>query len=242
MNRTGFTLIELLVVIAIIAILAAILFPVFAQARAKARQAGCISNMKQLALGFMMYRQDYDEALPNVTGSTGTYGWWAVAYPSFGWHWPNATQPYIKNDQLMACPSSSEMTIAATTSTVSISYSLNGLLGNCRDASIVAPAKCIMVVEEGDEAWLGYADEQPFIEGGGLPYRYGVTLGGLGNRGNCQLHNGGHVLAYCDGHAKWVKEPGHWDTSMFSMVNPDGTPGFYWNDSYCPWLLRPIVQ
>src|SRR6266542_2865473 len=63
-KRHGFTLIELLVVIAIIAILAAILFPVFAQARAKARQATCLSNLKQLGTAFMMYAQDYDETYP----------------------------------------------------------------------------------------------------------------------------------------------------------------------------------
>ena len=69
MNRVNkaFTLIELLVVIAIIAILAAILFPVFAQARSKARQAACLSNMKQIGLGSMMYAQDYDEVMPGNT-------------------------------------------------------------------------------------------------------------------------------------------------------------------------------
>lgn len=64
LSRRGFTLIELLVVIAIIAILAAILFPVFAQAREKARQSACLSNMKQVSTALMMYAQDYDEALP----------------------------------------------------------------------------------------------------------------------------------------------------------------------------------
>jgi prepilin-type N-terminal cleavage/methylation domain-containing protein len=63
-TKSGFTLIELLVVIAIIAILAAILFPVFAQAREKARATACLSNLKQLALGWLMYSQDYDEAYP----------------------------------------------------------------------------------------------------------------------------------------------------------------------------------
>jgi len=241
MNRRGFTLIELLVVIAIIAILAAILFPVFARAREKARQSSCTSNMKQLALGFIMYKQDYDEMLPNVIGSAGVYGWFAVGYP-YSWHWPNATQPYIKNTQLLRCPTSTERTVFPTTSTVAISYSFNGVLGNCSDAAIVAPAKCVMVVEEGSEAWLGYADEQAFITAGGLPYRYGVTMASLGVRGNCQLHNGGHLLAYCDGHAKWVKEPGHWDTSMFLAVNSSGAPTNFWSDGYCPWLLRPIVQ
>src|SRR5450432_535955 len=65
-TKTGFTLIELLVVIAIIAVLAAILFPVFAQAREKARQTSCLSNMKQLGLGFAMYTQDYGERLPSA--------------------------------------------------------------------------------------------------------------------------------------------------------------------------------
>ena len=86
--RKGFTLIELLVVIAIIAILAAILFPVFAKAREKARQASCESNLKQLALGMLMYAQDYDEKLPANWGpacwptglKTGLW-WYAAVYP-----------------------------------------------------------------------------------------------------------------------------------------------------------------
>src|SRR5688572_20769118 len=73
-ERAGFTLIELLVVIAIIAILAAILFPVFAQAREKARQTSCLSNMKQLGTSFMMYTQDYDERLPNSGLEAGCGG------------------------------------------------------------------------------------------------------------------------------------------------------------------------
>ena len=75
-RRQGFTLIELLVVIAIIAILAAILFPVFAKAREKARQISCTSNMKQLGLAFMQYQQDNDEVLPNDgSGQCGAWGW-----------------------------------------------------------------------------------------------------------------------------------------------------------------------
>ena len=89
-NRAGFTLIELLVVIAIIAILAAILFPVFAQARAKARSISCLSNCKQLGLSYAMYIQDNDEVSPNGRGG--------------GWEWYTELQPYIKNINLLYCP------------------------------------------------------------------------------------------------------------------------------------------
>jgi prepilin-type N-terminal cleavage/methylation domain-containing protein/prepilin-type processing-associated H-X9-DG protein len=89
----GFTLIELLVVIAIIAILAAILFPVFAQAREKARQTACLSNTKQLALGVFMYAQDYDETLP-VAGTN--------AQCRGRWQWQ--IFPYVKNEQIFTCP------------------------------------------------------------------------------------------------------------------------------------------
>ena len=99
-KRLAFTLIELLVVIAIIAILAAILFPVFAQAREKARQASCLSNQKQIGMGLMLYVQDYDETYPCInrgiiTGNTVAY------YMS----WMTQVQPYIKNTQVYECAS-----------------------------------------------------------------------------------------------------------------------------------------
>jgi prepilin-type N-terminal cleavage/methylation domain-containing protein/prepilin-type processing-associated H-X9-DG protein len=100
-KRTGFTLIELLVVIAIIAILAAILFPVFAQAREKARQSGCLSNLKQIGTGLMMYAQDYDEAYPcNWFG-----GLWATTPNGRMYKWMDAVYPYVKNEQVFSCPS-----------------------------------------------------------------------------------------------------------------------------------------
>src|SRR5688500_4999058 len=85
-GRRGFTLIELLVVIAIIAILAAILFPVFAQARSKARQATCLSNVKQLGTGFMVYVQDYDELYPPTDYDVG----------ATRVNWYQLVEPYIK--------------------------------------------------------------------------------------------------------------------------------------------------
>jgi prepilin-type N-terminal cleavage/methylation domain-containing protein/prepilin-type processing-associated H-X9-DG protein len=89
-RKNGFTLIELLVVIAIIAILAAILFPVFAQARAKARSISCLSNVKQIGTAFAMYVQDYDETTPSGRGG--------------GWEWWTELMPYVKNTELMYCP------------------------------------------------------------------------------------------------------------------------------------------
>src|SRR3989304_367263 len=87
----GFTLIQLPLVIAIIAILAAILFPVFAKARDKARQATCLSNVKQLTLALLMYAEDYDEGLPAATG-WGNYGWWG------------RIRPYTKSSGILHCP------------------------------------------------------------------------------------------------------------------------------------------
>ncbi len=103
-GKQAFTLIELLVVIAIIAILAAILFPVFARARENARRASCQSNLKQIGLGIMQYTQDYDETLPYaaMVGSSVTKNF-CDTYPI----WADVVQPYTKSLQLFRCPSNS---------------------------------------------------------------------------------------------------------------------------------------
>jgi len=101
-KKSGFTLIELLVVIAIIAILAAILFPVFAQARAQARKTTCLSNVKQISLGVLMYDQDYDETFPLAFIKVNPANPEAFIGTTASWH--NLVQPYVKNWGLMICP------------------------------------------------------------------------------------------------------------------------------------------
>ena len=97
-KKQAFTLIELLVVIAIIAILAAILFPVFARARENARRASCSSNLKQIGLGIVQYAQDYDERMPSGRMSEDNKD-------DIGGAWPILLQPYVKSFQVFACPS-----------------------------------------------------------------------------------------------------------------------------------------
>src|SRR5213594_4303711 len=105
-QKTAFTLIELLVVIAIIAILAAILFPVFAQAREKARMSACVSNMRQIGTALMLYVQDYDETYPYIRFHAPGAGSWQAALPGKGTYvWRNAIVPYLKNIDVFACPS-----------------------------------------------------------------------------------------------------------------------------------------
>jgi prepilin-type N-terminal cleavage/methylation domain-containing protein len=100
-RQRAFTLIELLVVIAIIAILAAILFPVFAQARERARMSACVSNMRQIGTALMMYAGDYDETLPYIRfHGAGACGTGQRCYV-----WKNAIRPYLKSLEVLACPS-----------------------------------------------------------------------------------------------------------------------------------------
>src|SRR5919204_5425134 len=99
-HKPGFTLIELLVVIAIIAILAAILFPVFAQAREKSRAASCASNLKQIGLAYHMYAQDYDETIVPGANHNARY---KDTDPRCWWY--GLLEPYVKNEGVFRCPS-----------------------------------------------------------------------------------------------------------------------------------------
>jgi prepilin-type N-terminal cleavage/methylation domain len=127
--RAGFTLIELLVVIAIIAILAAILFPVFAQARDKARQTACLSNMKQIGLGFMMYVQDFDETFPGCLLCVPTINGGSTSDTRMPFD--RQIFPYTKSDEIFACPSDHEVRVPPTDSRIQFwdgSYRAKGLI------------------------------------------------------------------------------------------------------------------
>ena len=129
-KRGAFTLIELLVVIAIIAILAAILFPVFAKARGRAASTACLSNMKQIGIGLYTYLQDYDDSYPVLrrTVPSGV----PVAYT-----WREQLAPYVKSKDVFACPANPwAKKVMAEGGTVPVSYALNGSLFGSRDRDI----------------------------------------------------------------------------------------------------------
>ena len=195
--RKGFTLIELLVVIAIIAILAAILFPVFARAREKARQTSCLSNLKQMGLGVLMYSQDYDEIYP--FGLSG------------GQFWHDAIFPYTRNRQILRCPDRAERYIG---------YGMNWLAAGVTEGTFFDPATKIVIGDVPPEC-LGATSTSPGVEwwindpGNDICGATGGTAqaasedpstNSFTDIGRPQRHNDGLVWGYADGHAKWARE------------------------------------
>ncbi|MBQ7256948.1 MAG: prepilin-type N-terminal cleavage/methylation domain-containing protein [Abditibacteriota bacterium] len=236
--KKGFTLIELLVVIAIIAILAAILFPVFAQAREKARQANCLSNLKQIGTAIVMYASDNHETY-NVSYNGYNENYHPTNYVDYPRCYYNSIlYPYTKSWQIYYCPSSWISYNKADDENTQI---LNGLGGNyCvnadvfgiqhdpnqwipakKEAQIKSPSNVVAIYEAcvwemNDSAWANSGAYQCYLPGQGLA---GVTpnsalTGEALNDFNNGRHNEGLNLCYCDGHAAFEKS-----TTIYSWMN-----------------------
>jgi prepilin-type N-terminal cleavage/methylation domain-containing protein/prepilin-type processing-associated H-X9-DG protein len=191
-RRKGFTLIELLVVIAIIAILAAILFPVFARARENARRASCQSNLKQIGLGFAQYTQDYDEKFPMADG-TYANGWAS-----------SQLVPYMKSTQIYGCPSDSAITNGGTPITSNTySYGYNDIIGghytNANPpVAVAAPFAGVNLsaLDSSSLTVLNYEVAAPASGTQSVAHAVAVA--------DSKRHLDGVNYGFADGHVKWL--------------------------------------
>ncbi len=209
-SQKGFTLIELLVVIAIIAILAAILFPVFARARENARRSSCQSNLKQIGLGLLQYVQDYDERTTDTDYNNGDYSWRDAIYT------------YVKSEQIFMCPSDSGNNFYRYKARTGVnnsmsnhgSYALNHLYYNTAGISPVAinlsamqsPATTVWIADSTNgrnDFYCSDATQNPVISTNLTP-RVLLNAGG-GTTGVAERHLDTTVLLFCDGHVKSQK-------------------------------------
>jgi len=203
--RRGFTLIELLVVIAIIAILAAILFPVFARAREKARQTSCLSNLKELQLGALMYAQDYDEVQLRVNIGGGLTYTLPNGNPHTGYMlWHTSLFPYVKNIQIYNCPSGDRDFTGQYTG--GGDYGVNTRNAGRSLGSMSFPAQNMFFAE---------AD-------GGDAYNLDGDSGGT-NSEMVGRHNEGLNNTFIDGHAKWMTR---------ANIPPYSSSSRYWQGTY----------
>jgi prepilin-type N-terminal cleavage/methylation domain-containing protein/prepilin-type processing-associated H-X9-DG protein len=226
-KRHAFTLIELLVVIAIIAILAAILFPVFAQAREKARQTACLSNMKQIGTGLLMYIQDYDESYPKHIDCTATVPVPDATCPHDSW--ATMVEPYIKTRDVFVCPSRSDITYTytkdATTRKLAgaytfMAYGMNYWLSSYYFPYVGGPGIGLSeIARPADTVWIAETGNSKNTPGTGSYLSYPSYYGGQNARTDptygfdvrasrarlTDRHTDGLNVIWCDGHAKWTR-------------------------------------
>lgn len=212
----GFTLIELLVVIAIIAILAAILFPVFAKARENARRASCQSQLKQISLGLMQYGQDNDESMPKGLANGRGAGW------------AGPTMPYIKSTAIFKCPSDTKKPNnnpqISYAYNQAITYPINGYSGAAAMAEFAAPARTVLLFEVTNDTFNPNTDgplsayspggnglnTNPNLVPSSPQARYATGYMANGTYPSVYdaptgRHLDGANYAFLDGHVKWLK-------------------------------------
>jgi len=228
--RPGFTLIELLVVIAIIAILAAILFPVFAQARDAARKTACLSNIKQIGLGMGMYAQDNDGIWPGQASdgfplaNTGLSG-------ASTFNYKDRILPYTKNEQIWLCPSNIPNGSLGVKPPY-IGYHMNGNLitaNGLSEAAIVAPSSLLALRESGK----GYVFDRAYLR----PYRGNcddVIQYEAGGPQNYMPHMQGYNILFADAHAKWFKSGQTLQLAMFPSDTGRSTQVDHPGANLCP--------
>lgn len=264
-NRSGFTLIELLVVIAIIAILAAILFPVFAQARERARTISCLSNTKQLGLAELMYAQDYDETFWSMPWPGGGIVQGECQAPACAGttFWSDLLMPYIKNTGLFSCPSNSDTLLSTynyfppavpqgSTNYYRVTYGF-GEQGPHGDKfngpwtlSMLDKPSEIALLADAIYAWNFYNCEPDPEKSGNAPGTNGTffwTRGILGADGQDwsfygkPRHFDGMNFIFADGHSKWGKE-----TQAPQGNLPDYLWGYYPNARLADTNCNPATN